>query len=89
VALGALHIGNRRVLVKGLKTCRRIRAYKKVHLLLAAFPHQYEGVQSGLGFQGGVEDIRERLFAPDEGAIQLEFSRGCSGNDIDLVAPVR
>ena len=40
VALGALHTGNRRMLVKGLKVCGRIRAYKKVHFLFAALPYQ-------------------------------------------------
>jgi hypothetical protein len=42
VALGALHAGNRRMLVKGLKTCGRIRTHKKVHFLPATLPHQYE-----------------------------------------------
>ena len=40
VALRALHIGNRRMPVKGLKTLRRIRAHEKLNFLPAAFPHQ-------------------------------------------------
>ena len=40
MALGTLYAGNRRMLMKRLKSRRRIRANKKMHFLLAALPQQ-------------------------------------------------
>ena len=44
VALGALHARNWRMLVKKLKSRRRIRTNKEMHFLFAAFPQQNQRV---------------------------------------------
>lgn len=86
VALGALHTRKRRMLVKWLKGRGRIWTHKEMHFLLAALPHQRQGVQSGARLQGRMKDIREGLFGLDEDTVQLELSRGCGGNDVNLIA---
>ena len=84
VALGTLHARNRRMLVKRLKRRRRIRTDKEMHFLLAAFPQQNQRVQARGRFQCGVKHIWKGLLGLDHDTVQLEFSRRCSGNQIDL-----
>ena len=86
VALGALHTRYRRMLVKGLKRGWRIRTYKEMHLLLAAVPQQNQRVQARGRFQSGVKHVRKGLLGLDKDTVQLEFSRWCGGNQINLSA---
>jgi hypothetical protein len=84
VALGALHAGNGRMLVKRLKSRWRIRANKEVHFLFAALPQQSQRVQARRRLQRGMKHIWKGLFGLDQVAIELEFSRRRGGNQIDL-----
>src|SRR5579864_798743 len=59
VTLGALHAGNRRMLVKGLKAHWRIRAHKKTHFLFATFPQQNQRVRAWRHFQRCVKHVRK------------------------------
>ena len=65
MTLSALRAGNRRMLVKGLKTCRMIWTHKEMHFLLSALPHQNQRVQSGARLQRGVQNIGKGLFGLD------------------------
>ena len=86
VALGALHARNRRMLVKRLKGCGRIRANKKMHFLFAALPLQNQRVQARRRLQCGVKHIWKGLFGLDDGPIELEFSGRRGSNQINLPA---
>lgn len=86
VALGALHTRNRRMLVKRLKGCRRIRANKKMRFLLAALPLQNQRVQARRRLQCGVKHIWKGLFGLDQDTVELEFTRRGGGNQINLSA---
>ena len=86
VALCALHAGNRRMLVKWLKGRGRIRTDKEMHFLFAAVPQQNQRVQAGGRFQCGVKHVWKGLLGLNYETVQLEFSRRCCGNHIDLSA---
>jgi hypothetical protein len=88
VALGALYARNRRMLMKRLKGRGRIRTDKEMHLLFAAFPQQDQRMQSRGRLQYGVKHIWEGLFGLDQYTVQLEFSRRCSRNQINLTAVI-
>src|ERR1700676_2674775 len=84
VALGTLHTRDRRMLVKGLKRGWRIRTHKEMHFLLAAVPQQNQRVQPWGRFQCGVKHVRKGLLGLNYETVQLEFSRRCGGNQINL-----
>jgi hypothetical protein len=89
VALGALHTRDRRMLVKGLKCGWRIRTNKEMHFLFAAVPQENQRVQARGRFQCGVKHVWKGLLGLDNETVQLEFSRRCGGNQINLSALMR
>jgi hypothetical protein len=89
VALCALHAWKRRMLVKSLKCCRRIRTNEEMHFLFAAFPLQSKRVQAGGHFKSGVKNIWEGLFGLDDATVQVEFPRWRRGYHINLAGFMR
>ena len=83
VALGALHVRNRRMLVKRLKGRGRIRTNKEMHFLLAALPHKNQRVHARGGLHAGVKHVWKGPFGFDEGPVHLKFSRRCGGDQIN------
>src|SRR5262249_2300096 len=57
VALAALHVLNRWMLMKRLKGRGRIRTNEEMHFLLSAFPQKNQRMHAGRGFDRGVKDI--------------------------------
>jgi hypothetical protein len=86
VALGTLHIGNRRMLVKRLKAGRWIHPDKKLHFLFSTFPRQDQQMQAGWKLQRRVKHVREGLIDLEQGPIQLEFSTLRRRNHVHLTA---
>src|ERR1035437_2528272 len=62
VTLGALHAGNRRMLVKQREASGRVRACEKPDFSFSAFPQQRERVYTGTHLKNCVKHIRKRLF---------------------------
>ena len=83
VALGALHARNRGMLLKRLKVRGRIRTHKEMHFLFAPLPHKNQRVHARAGLHAGVKNLWKRPFGFDDDPVHLEFSRWCSGDQIN------
>ena len=83
VALRALDIRNRRMLVKRLVTGGGIGARKKLHFFPAALPRQNYRMQAGRYLQRRVKNVRKRLLRLKRGAIELQLAGLGCGNQVD------